>query len=384
MSSYDVAVIGLGAMGSAAFFHLARRGRKVIGLEQFQPGHDKGSSHGESRAIRLSYFEHPSYVPLLRRAFESWRELEALCREPVFTANGILEAGYPGNSLVGGSRQASLLHDLDHTMLTGAEVNRRFPAFRLPDNWEALYQPQGGFVRPETAIHAYVRLGTHHGGTVQTGTRVLAIEPRGSGIAIRTEHETIEAGAVVVAAGAWIGELVPELRRHLTVTRQVIGWFEPVAPALVALDAFPTFLLRAEDDSYYGFPNFAGTGVKAGSHNESGILPSADALEQDAGPRDEARIRRLFSRYIPAADGPLNAMRTCLYTRTLDEDFVIDRAPVDPRIILASPCSGHGFKFASVLGEVLADLAEARNPVFDLGRFRIDRLGSPSGMSVPA
>jgi sarcosine oxidase len=373
MTTFDVAVIGLGAMGSAALFNLARQGRRVIGIEQFEPGHDKGSSHGESRIIRLSYFEHPSYVPLARRAMEKWRELEQLCGHNILTVTGILEAGYPGCPIVEGSLEASRLHGLDHEVLDAAEINRRFPAFKVPPHWTGLYQPEGGFLRPELAIQQFVGLAERHGAEVRTGTRVLAIEPLGSGVRVRTETGEIEAGSVIVAAGAWIGDFAPELKPHLKLTRQVLGWFEPLQPAYYSPDRCPVFILESEDDACYGFPDFAGTGVKTASHRKGAYLPSADDLSQDGGAADEAQIRRMLALAMPEANGPLRAMRTCMYTRTPDEDFVIDRSSADPRIILASPCSGHGFKFASVIGEVLADLALGKTPANDISRFKLER-----------
>jgi sarcosine oxidase len=373
MTTFDVAVIGLGAMGSAALFNLARQGRRVIGIEQFEPGHDKGSSHGESRIIRLSYFEHPSYVPLARRAMEKWRELEQLCGHNILTVTGVLEAGYPGCPIVEGSLEASRLHDLDHEVLSAAEINRRFPAFKVPPHWTGLYQPEGGFLRPELAIQQFVGLAERHGAEVRTGTRVLAIEPLGSGVRVRTETGEIEAGSVIVATGAWIGDFAPELKPHLKLTRQVLGWFEPLQPAYYSPDRCPVFILESEDDACYGFPDFAGTGVKTASHRKGAYLPSADDLSQDGGAADEAQIRRMLALAMPEANGPLRAMRTCMYTRTPDEDFVIDRSSADPRIILASPCSGHGFKFASVIGEVLADLALGKTPANDISRFKLER-----------
>jgi sarcosine oxidase len=376
MTTFDVAVIGLGAMGSAALFNLARLGQRVIGIEQFEPGHDKGSSHGESRIIRLSYFEHPSYVPLARRAMEKWRELEELCGQTILTVTGVLEAGYPGCPIVEGSLNASRLHDLDHEVLSAAEINRRFPAFTVPSHWAGLYQPEGGFLRPELAIRQFVGLAERHGAEVRTRTRVLAIEPLGSGVCVRTDTGEIEAGSVIIATGAWIGDFAPELRPNLKLTRQVLGWFEPLQPAYFSPDRCPVFILESEDDACYGFPDFAGTGVKTASHRKGAYLSSAEDLAQDGGAGDEAQIRRMLALAMPDANGPLRNMRTCIYTRTPDEDFVIDRSPVDPRIVLASPCSGHGFKFASVIGEVLADLALGKTPVNDISRFKLDRFRS--------
>lgn len=376
MKTFDVAVIGLGAMGSAALFNLARQGHRVIGIEQFEPGHDKGSSHGESRIIRLSYFEHPSYVPLARRALEKWRDLEALSGETILTVTGVLEAGYPGASIVSGSLEAARQHDLTHDVLCASDITRRFPGFKVPSNWTGLFQPEGGLLRPELAIRTFVQQAEHHGAETRMNTRVLGIEPFGAGIRVRTDAEVIEAGSVIVATGAWIGDFAPELKPHLKITRQVLGWFSPLEPSLFKPDRCPVFLLESEEDACYGFPDFAGTGVKTASHREGLALPSAEDLVQDGSPADEAQIRRMLELAMPDANGPLREMRACMYTRTPDDDFVIDLSPVDPRIVLASPCSGHGFKFASVIGEVLADLALGRASANDISRFQVRRFGS--------
>ena len=371
---FDVAVIGLGAMGSAALFHLARRGLKVIGLERFQPGHDKGSSHGESRAIRLGYFEHPSYVPLARRAYENWAELERLTGETVLTKTGVLEVGKPGSVIFNGSLEASRLHGLAHEVLDAAEMRRRHPQFVLPDGYMAVWQPDGGFVRPELANRLHLELARQEGAEIRFRKQVLAIEPTGEGVRLRTDAGPIEADRVIVAAGGWVADLVPELKPHLSLARQVLCWFEPREREAVRPDRLPVFIIDGEDDIAYGFPDI-GSGFKCASHLASGALSHADDARQDAGPADEARMRDFLDAYLPVAAGPLRAMNTCFYTKTRDEDFVIDLHPGDNRIVVASPCSGHGYKFASVIGEVLADLAMEGGTKQDISRFALARLG---------
>lgn len=370
---FDVAVIGLGAMGSAALFHLARRGARAIGIERFAPGHDRGSSHGESRAIRLGYFEHPSYVPLARAAYENWAALERLAGETVLTKTGVLEMGRPGSVIVDGSLDASRLHGLEHDVLDAACIRRRFPQFTIPDGYTAVWQPDGGFVRPELANRLHLALAQRAGATVFANRKVEAIEPGAGNVRVVTEDGAIAAGSVIVAAGGWIGDLVPELRPKLTVTRQVLCWFEPRRPGSVALGRLPVFIVDGEHDIAYGFPDI-GSGFKCASHHDSGILPDADSARQDAGAADEKRMRDFLDAYLPDAAGPLRAMKTCLYTKTPDEDFVLDLLPSDPRVVVASACSGHGFKFAGVIGEILADLAMRGETRHDIGRFRIDRL----------
>ncbi len=374
MAAYDVAVVGLGAMGSAALYHLAARGLRVVGIERAIPGHIGASSHGESRIIRMAYFEHPSYVPLLRRAYENWRALERVTGTDLMTITGILEAGIPGSAVVQGSLDAARLHDLPHEVLSAREVGERFPAFTLPGDWECVFQPDGGFLRPELAIDTHITAAAAWGAETRLHCGVTSIMPTAGGVRLSVEGGAkIEAGAVIVSAGAWIGELAHEIAPHLRLTRQTLAWFAPAKPALAGLGALPVFLLEGEDDIVYGFPDFAGTGVKAASHIPGRRLAQAGDARQDGGAADAERISRMLARYVPAAAGPARAVKTCIYTNTPDQDFILDRHPLYPQIILASPCSGHGFKFASVVGEILADLVTAGVTPHDISRFRLDR-----------
>jgi sarcosine oxidase len=275
--------------------------------------------------------------------------------------------------MVAGSLEACRLHRLDHELLDAEEVNRRIPAMNLPAGYGAIWQPEGGILHADRANAAHLRLAETAGAAVLTGTRVRAIIPASEAVEISLDGEMIRAGSVVVTAGPWIGDLVPELQPHLTVQRQVLCWFRPKEPSLFEPGALPVFAIESDDDIVYGFPDFAGTGFKCASHLGSGILAHADAASQDAGPADETRTRRFLERFAPAGAGALIGMKTCLYTMTPDEDFVIDLSPADPRIVVASPCSGHGYKFASVVGEVLADLATERATRHDISRFRIGR-----------
>jgi sarcosine oxidase len=372
-AAYDVAVIGLGAIGSAALFYLAQRGIGAIGIEQFEPGHDRGSSHGESRAIRLGYSEHPSYVPLVRSAFDNWRALERITGETILTTTGILEGGKPGSRMLQGSLDACLEHGLDHEVLSAGEVRRRVPAIELPEGCSAIWQPEGGFVRPELGNALHLQLARQSGAEVLASTKVLGIEPTAASVELVLEDRTIEAGSVIVSAGAWIADLVPQLAPHLHLTRQVLCWYHPKRPELFKLGVLPVFAIEGEDDIVYGFPDFLGTGFKCASHYGSGTILHADDASKRTGSADEARTRRFLERYVPQGAGKLLGMKTCMYTMTPDEDFIIDRLPEDGRIVVASPCSGHGYKFASVIGEVLADLTTTGATRHDISRFRIGR-----------
>jgi sarcosine oxidase len=373
MTTCDAVVIGLGAMGSAAVASLARRGCTVVGIERFEPGHDRGSSHGATRIIRQGYFEHPSYVPLVRAAYPLWRELAAESGEPLINVTGIVEIGAPDSELVAGTLAASRTHGLAHEVLDASTLRRRFPLFQVPDHYVAVFQPDGGFLRAEPAVCALLARARAAGAELRTGEAVRAVEPRGAGVRVVTARGMIDAGCAVVTAGPWVKELLPDLPVAIRVTRQVLGWFAPREPALFSKDRFPVFLLQNTDGIFYGFPD-DGTGwVKVAKHHHADETVGPDHCDRIVSAADEAMIRSVLAAHLPAANGPLAAVTTCLYTMTPDGDFILDRLPGHDAMIVASPCSGHGFKFAPVIGEIIADLATIGVTTHDISRFAIGR-----------
>ncbi len=373
MAQFDVVVIGLGAMGSAALATLARRGARVLGIERFAPGHDHGSSHGETRIIRLGYFEHPSYVPLLRRTYELWRELEAASSTKLMHITGIAEIGPPDGEVVAGTLRASRMHGLAHEVLNAAEVMERFPAFRVPADFVGVVQPDGGLVAVEPAIDAQLALAKRYGAEVRTGETVRAVTAHTGGVRIETDRGSIDAGTAIVAAGPWVKTLLPELPVALRTTRQVMAWFEPLDPGPFAAGRFPVFLLESRHGVHYGFPPRGSATVKIAKHHHRDEAVDPDRLDRSVTSADEALIRPVLADHIPAANGALAAAKTCLYTVTPDGDFIIDRMPGAPNVIVASPCSGHGFKFAPAIGEILADLAIDGATRHDISRFALSR-----------
>jgi sarcosine oxidase len=373
VTALDAAVIGLGVMGSAAVAALARRGFRVAGIDRFAPGHDRGSSHGSSRVIRLGYFEHPSYAPLVRAAYPLWRDLEARSGAPLLTVTGILEMGPPASELVAGTLQSARQHGLPHEVLDAAGVMRRFPAFRLPDGFIGVFQPDGGILQAEPAVAAFQAVARRAGADLLFEERVLGVAPDGGGVRVTTERGEIRAGCAVVTAGPWLPSLLPQLALPLRVTRQVLAWFEPArhADRFAALH-FPVFLLQNADGVFYGFPADE-AGVKIAKHHHLDETAAPDTCDRTVSAADEAVIRSVLKAHVPDAGGPLAAARTCLYTMAPDGDFILDRLPGCPRIIVASPCSGHGFKFAPVIGEILADLATAGRTGHDISRFSLKR-----------
>jgi sarcosine oxidase len=375
MAQFDVVVVGLGATGAAALNRLARRGIRVLGLEPLTPGHDQGSSHGESRIIRLGYFEHPSYVPLLRRSYALWRELETEAQAKLLHITGIVEIGPPGGEVVSGTLAASRLHGLPHQVMDAAETMRRFPAFKIPDDYVGVFQPDGGFIAAEAAIAAMLAQARAAGAEIQANCAVRSVTPRDNGVRIETSAGLLDAPSAIVAAGPWLSKLMPDLPSPLRVTREVMGWFEPRNPAPFLSGTFPVFLLESPLGQHYGFPPWRGGLLKIAKHHHRNETVDPNHVDRVVSAEDEALIRPAVSQYIPAAAGPLRSAKTCLYTMTPDRDFLIDCLPGAPNIVVASPCSGHGFKFAPVVGEILADLATEGGAGHDISRFRLGRFG---------
>lgn len=374
-----------GAMGSSAAYHLARRGEKVLGLDQFDIAHTRGSSHGYSRMIRMCYFEHPDYVPLLRRAYELWGELERESGERVLHVTGGVYLGRESSDTVGGSLRAALAHGLTHERIDQRAVATRFPQFRTPAGYIGLFEPTAGWLAPERAIRAAASLATIHGALIRAGERVLAWSADSGGVRVQTPLAEYRADRLIISAGAWAGRVVKGLSAEIAPTRQVLGWFKPRVPAMFRAGVMPVWAMDEPDsgDLFYGFPmtehpEDSPTGeplLKLARHAKG---PLIDPDTEDRTPRaeDEQNIRPFLSRHMPEADGELGALRVCMYENSPDGHFIIDRHPAHENVIVAAGFSGHGFKFASVVGEVLADLAERGETSHPVGFLGLRRLRS--------
>jgi sarcosine oxidase len=369
--AYDVAVVGLGAMGSQAALELASRGARVLGLDRHRPPHTLGSTHGRTRIIREAYFEEPLYVPIVQRAYELWRGLEERSGTRLLTITGGLMLGAPGSEVVAGARTSAIEHGLPYEELTAQEVRERFPAYAVPDEHVAIFEPRAGFLEPEAAVEATLALAAKAGAELRFDEAVLELDDG----TLRTGRGTYAADRIVVAAGAWLPELLPPLAAAFTPARQPLLWLEPREPELFGPDRFPIFVWEWQPGwAFYGFPD-VGDGFKAAVHHH-GEATTPATVDRELRAEDEEAIRELVRRYFPAGDGDLRETAVCLYTNTPDEHFVIDTLPEDERVIVASPCSGHGFKFAPAIGEVLADLATGRPPRFDLTPFSLRRFAA--------
>ncbi len=375
---YDVVVAGLGIMGAAATAELARRGLKVLGLDAVHPGHAQGSSHGDSRLIRLGYFEDPSYVPLLHRAYENWRRLESELDERLLFTTGVLHLGRHDGKVVQGTRKACVLHGLDHEELSASDVRKRFPLFSLADDEIGLFEPQGGYLLPEAALAGYLKLATRHGAALRYPEKVLAVDADDKGVTVKTSAQTWRARKIVIATGSWISQLVPALRAAANPIRQVVAWLRPEGRARDAAVRMPVFL-REEggNGSYFGFPMIGSQGLKIGKHAHFRESLDPDQPNQEVSARDLALLSGFAQRYLTLADTAPVEATTCRYTLLPTENFLLDLLPDRENVIVASPCSGHGFKFASVVGEILADLAQHGATDLPIGLFSFNALHGP-------
>ena len=374
--TYDVIVVGVGGMGSATVYELASRGLRVLGLERLDIPNDFGSSHGVSRIIRLAYFEDPSYVPLLRRSYERWHALENATGEQLLHVTGSLDTGREDSGVMTGSLCSCQQHDLPHEPLTSAEVTRRFPGCRLPEEWMGVYQPDGGFLHSERCIVGHTLAALERGADVRAREPVLAWHSTGGAVRVETTRGSYEAGSLVISAGAWTGPLLPSLTHLLTPERQVMGWFQPFRPELYTPDAFPVVIGEFEEGPYYSFPVFGVPGFKIGKFHHLHEATTADDLDRDCREEDEAVLRQAVARYFPDANGPTMALKACMFTNTPDEHFLIDALPGSPNVFFAAGFSGHGFKFCSVVGEIMADLATRGETAHDISLLRLDRFQS--------
>ncbi|MGH2709131.1 MAG: N-methyl-L-tryptophan oxidase, partial [Actinomycetota bacterium] len=334
--------------------------------------------HGLTRIIRLAYWEHPTYVALLRRAYELWRELEVRSGERLLHITGSVDAGPPGGAIFEGALKSSELHSLPHEVMDGGELHRRFPGYRLPRETQCLYQPDGGFLLPERCNVAHVAQAQAHAAEVHCREPVLSWGAEGGRTWVRTTRGRYEAGRLVICAGAWASKLVPELRGLAVPERQVLAWLQPARPEYFQVGAFPVFNLEVEEGRYYGFPSFLVPGFKFGKYHHRGEVVDPDAVNREPQLEDEELLRGFARRYFPDGAGPTLMLKTCLFTNSPDRHFILDRHPDQPEVVIAAGFSGHGYKFCSVIGEVMADLAQGGQTRHDIEFFRLKRFrGEP-------
>ncbi|MDE0684499.1 MAG: N-methyl-L-tryptophan oxidase [Candidatus Poribacteria bacterium] len=367
---YDVIVIGAGGMGSATAYHLAKSGANVLVLEQFQRGHTFGSSHGPTRIIRF-FYDKAFYTELMKTAYAEWRDLESVSGKPLLFITGSVCLGISGNPYGRAARQSLDAAGVESEWWSAAQLRERFPQFRVSNDMDILYQKDTGFLHASECVAMHLQLAEQHSATVREKTTVTDIHWHADVPTVRTENEQFQGRKVVVTAGAWTGKLFSELDLPFTVTKQQVCYYQPTDMNRFQADTFPVFTEATEDGEFlYGIPAF-GSGVKMARHGRGQIV-SPDTCERTPDTDYIAHIDAYVQERIPEL-GKTTHAEVCLYTETPDEDFIIDTHPDCPDLLIAAGFSGHGFKFCSLVGRIMSELALDGETVFDIHPFRIDR-----------
>ncbi|RCS41464.1 N-methyl-L-tryptophan oxidase [Bremerella cremea] len=357
MSVYDVAVIGTGGVGSAALYHLAQAGANVIGLDRFAPPHSRGSSHGDTRVIRMAYFEHPDYVPLLQQAYQGWHALEELAGKQLYFPTGVLQIGPEQGDVIAGIRQSATKHNLAIESFTASEIPRTFPGVQSPENVVGILERDAGYLLVSECIATYLTGAKQLGTTLLADTPVERWEDQGNEFVLYTTGNTVRAKQLVICGGAWAAQLITDLGVPLTILRKHLYWYANESPHYTAQSKFPVFLMETPQGIYYGFPQIDSQGVKLARHDGGEPLAHAKLHSQAEDNADQTSVENFLSRYLPRLSHQRIRHAACMYTLTPDQHFLLGTHPAHPGLHFASGLSGHGFKFASALGMALADLA---------------------------
>jgi sarcosine oxidase len=358
MRSFDVIVAGAGGMGTAAAAHLARRGASVLALDRFPPGHARGSSHGQTRLIRLAYFEHPDYVPLLRRARELWRALECDSGTPLLTECGLLSSGPADGDVIAGTLRSAREHDLTVEAMTAREAMRRWPAFAIPAEWQSVFEAEAGHLAVEACVRAHAEVAVRHGAVIEADHDIRGWRMEGGSVLVETSRETVAANRLVLCPGPWAADLLRLPAIPFTVLRKSLFWYPPSAGLSTAIAAaLPTFAFDTPRGFFYGFPALDDRGLKLAEHTGGRVVADPQHVDRAIDATEQATIEGWLADHLPGVGRARTAHEVCLYTMSPDHHFVVGLHPAHPQVAVAAGFSGHGFKFASVIGEVLADLA---------------------------
>ena len=366
---FDCLVLGTGGIGSAALYHLAKQGKRVAGIDRFGVAHDRGSSHGQTRIIRQSYFEHPSYVPLVQRAFELWEELQAEHGRDLYYQTGILQAGPGGGALIQGVLASSAEHGLPIEHLNVAEARKRWPQFAFDDDMEVVFEQRGGFLLIEHAISAHIEKAQWAGAELFVGHTICEVKTGGRCLEVLTDQGTFTADSIVVTAGAGAADLLPELKGHLRILNKPLHWYTADADLYSNRVGCPVFFFESETGDYYGFPSIDERGLKLARHSGGAEVSNPLELNRSLDEDERSDVAGFLRKHLPQVSDQATDHAVCMYTVTSDSHFIIDRAELDDRIVYAAGLSGHGFKFAAALGELLAKMANGESHGYDLAQF---------------
>lgn len=377
--TYDCIVLGLGGFGSSALRQLAQRGVRALGIEQFEPAHDRGSSHGETRVIRRAYYEHPDYVPIVSRAYDLWHELERETNQALYTRTGIVLGAQREREAVAGTLAVARQHRLDIHEVPLADARRDFPTFQFHDDDTVVFEADAGYLFVEDCIRAQLERAAADGADLRFCEPVRSIDPTGSSVRVRTTQGEYEAAQLIVAGGAWSGRLLADLNLPLTVLRKVLLWYPIAAEAAEQQRRAPVFLFQDDEGVFYGFPSLDGRTLKTAEHSAGRPIDDPDRLDRSLHSHDTAPVEAFIRRRLRDVGGPVVRHGVCMYTMTPDQHFIVDRHPEHGNIFIAAGFSGHGFKFTPAIGEVLADLALDGTSSLPIGFLSLDRPALNSG-----
>jgi len=360
-TNYDVIVIGVGSMGSSACYQIAKQGHSVLGLEQFDIPHEMGSHTGQSRIIRKAYFEHPNYVPLLERAYQNWQTLEQEISNQIYFKTGLLYFGPNNHMLIKGTQKSAIKYSIEVNELSQVEQLRKFPQFKIPESYTNLIEVDAGFVTPERAILSFTKQALKYKAEIHTKEKTLEWSKKDGIIQVKTNKQIYKCKKLVLTTGAWTSKF--SNLKNLEVTRQIMAWAQPKKPNMFELNNFPcwTFADPSVNGIYYGFPSLPSssfeepTGIKF-AHHTKGKITDPDIVNKNISKEEEKKLVKAIQKFIPNGVKSITGVKTCLYTYSPDEDFILDFYKNNEDIVIASGFSGHGFKFASVIGEILSEL----------------------------
>lgn len=356
MAGYDAIVLGSGGVGSSALMHLALRGARVLGIDRFAPAHDRGSSHGHTRLIRQAYYEHPDYVPLVLRAFELWKDLEERVGETLYHQVGLLQIGPKQGEVLSGVRASAKQHRLPIDELSADQCERRFAGFRVPPSCEAIFESRAGYLLVERCVEAHAKVAVQAGAELRIGEAVRSWRAEGKGVVVETDCGCYSADRLFITAGAWAGSLLADLKIPLVVRRKPLYWFRTRTDTYQADRGCPAFLYDLPGGCFYGFPQIDPRGIKVAQHTGGAVVDDPLTVDREIDPADQEAVAAFVAEFLVDATTQCTDHAVCMYTMTPDAHFIVDRHPQHPQVALAAGLSGHGFKFTSVLGELLCQL----------------------------
>jgi sarcosine oxidase len=356
MQTYDVIVLGAGGVGSAALAELARRGVRAMGIDRFDPPHDQGSSHGQSRVIRQAYFEHPNYVPLLKESYRLWRELEAAAGEKLFHEVGLLEVGPADGVVVPGVLRAAAEHELAVERVSAAEIEHRWPGLQVSDDLVGVFEQNAGYLLVEDCVAANLKVAQTAGATLMTNAVVHEWRADRGGVRVRTDAGEVSAAKLIITAGAWASSVLEQSLPPLSVRRKSLFWFAADSPQFDAESGFPVYLFELTSGVFYGFPRLEGN-MKVAEHSGGVTVTDPATVDRSIDSAEQRRVTTFLADHLPDVSSRVTDHAVCLYTMSPDEHFIVDRHPQNANVVFAAGLSGHGFKFTPVLGHALADIA---------------------------